>query len=148
MAVAVVVLAVAVIGAGIVLLRRDPHPTSARLGHEGTRTFDHAPDDLPEGLVPADATEVVGTAARGGRDWTAAVSFVTDMARPEISSFVDDVVTGAEFVFRQRSYDDVTLQAAYDGPDGSVLTITYQTLSEGTGTAVVLQGRLPASGGS
>ena len=134
----VLVLLVAVVGALWWTVVRDPNPTSAALGDEGTRTFEGVPDDLPAGVVPADAVEVEGTVARSGDDWTSAVTFVVDGERDDVIPTVDEAILADGFALRQRAYDDEVMQVIYDGPDGSVLTVTYRTIPQGTGTAVVL----------
>jgi hypothetical protein len=135
----VVVALVVAAGAGALLLR-DTHRTSAQLGPEGSRTFEGVPDDLPAGVVPPGADEVEATVARAGDRWTAAVTFVAGSSRDDASTHVDAVLTAAGYAFRQRAYDERSLEVVYDGSDGSVLSVTYADTSEGTGTAVVLRG--------
>jgi hypothetical protein len=115
------------------------NPTSAAHGREGTRTLTSAPDDLPRDVVPSEATEVEGTVSRRGDDWSAAVTFVMpDVDREAVMPHVDEKITDQGYRLRQRAYDDTTMQVIYDGEDGSVMTVTYRHIDEGTGTAVVL----------
>lgn len=112
--------------------------TSAELGREGTRNFEGVPEDLPPDVVPENATEVEGTVARSGEDWTSAVTFVMDGDRGEVMPTVDEALLADGYTLRQRAYDEKVMQVVYDGPDGSVVTVTYRSIPEGTGTAVVL----------
>lgn len=115
------------------------NPTSAAQGREGTRTFEGTPDDLPSAVVPGEAIEVEGTVSRRGDDWTAAVTYVVEGAQREaVMPTVDEAMTADGCTLRQRAYDDETMQVIYDCEDGSVATVTYRTIDEGVGTAVVL----------
>lgn len=138
-----IVLAVAALSSGVAfLMLRDPHPTSARLGRDGARTFDGVPDDLPAAIVPADAIEIEGTAAGTADGWTAAVTFVVPgTERESVRAYVDAVLSSDGYVFRQRAFDEVSLQETYDGLDGAVVSVSYERTDAGTGTAIVLQGR-------
>lgn len=112
--------------------------TSAEHGREGTRSFDGTPDDLPPDVVPADAVEVEGTVARGGDDWSSAVTFIVEGDREDVMPTVDAAVLADGYTLRQRAYDDEVMQVVYDRSYGAVLTVTYRAIPEGTGTAVVL----------
>lgn len=137
----VLAVALAVLVAGVLAVAlRDRYPTSAERGREGVRAIESVPQELPEDVVPPGAEDVEGTVARDGDDWTSAVTFVVAGGREPANRHVDAALTTAGFAFRQRAFDDVSLQEIYDGPEGSVVSVTYQEIPEGTGVAVVLQG--------
>lgn len=136
---AAVVAIVAVVAFGLWFFFGDGFDaTSAELGREGTRSFAGVPDDLPPEVVPENATEVEGTVARSGEDWTSAVTFIVDGDREAVMPTVDAAILADGYTMRQRAYDDEVMQVVYDGPDGEVITVTYRRIPEGTGTAVVL----------
>ncbi|HSK23132.1 MAG TPA: hypothetical protein VK906_08155 [Egicoccus sp.] len=134
----VVAVVLAIVAAGVVLLLDGRNATSAALGREGTRSFEGTPDELPGAAVPEGAVEVEGTVTRRADDWSAAVTFVVeDVQREAVMPTVDEAMTADGCTLRQRAYDDTTMQVIYDCDDGSVTTVTFRHIAEGTGTAIV-----------
>ncbi|MBS3939962.1 MAG: hypothetical protein KG028_03275 [Actinobacteria bacterium] len=137
----VVAAVLALVAVVVVMVLDGRNATSAALGREGTRTFAGTPDEMPMSVVPTGAIEVEGTVTRRGDDWSAAVTFVVeDVQRETVMPTVDEAMRGDGCNLRQRAYDDTTMQVIYDCGDGSVATVTYRHIDEGTGTAVVKVG--------
>lgn len=133
-----VVVVLAAVAAAVVMVLNGRNATSAALGREGTRSFAGTPDEVPAAAVPSEAIEVEGTVTRRADDWSAAVTFVVaDVQREAVMPTVDGALTADGCTLRQRAYDDTTMQVIYDCDDGSVTTVTYRHIDEGTGTAIV-----------
>jgi hypothetical protein len=104
-----------------------PDSTSAADGPEGTRNFADVPDEFPDGLVPDDARDIEGTAARGGDDWSAVVVFRTADDRSTLERRIDDATGAAGFIRRNAVQDSERRVIRYDGADGSVLSVTLRS---------------------
>lgn len=134
----VVAVVLAVVAVVLIMVLNGRNSTSAALGREGTRSFEGTPDELPTSVVPSEAVEVEGTVTRREQDWSAAVTYVVEnVQRESVMPTVDEAMTDDGCTLRQRAYDDTTMQVIYDCEDGSVATVTFRHIDEGTGTAVV-----------
>lgn len=102
----------------------DPDNTSAAEGPQGTRVLPGPPDEFPLGVVPDDATDLEGRAARSGDSWSASVTYATATDREELERLVEAAVTSDGFERRHSTVNDARRVIVYDGPDGSIMTVT------------------------
>jgi hypothetical protein len=80
-------------------------------------------DDVPAGAIPAGA-QASTTMAGNATSSTTVTEFTvsTSSDREVLASATRSALEADGWVFRERLYDDVTMQSIFDGPDGSVLT--------------------------
>lgn len=95
-----------------------------------TRHVAGVPDEIPAELVTDDAGQVSGTVATRGEAWSALVSYESAMSRDELATHALEVLTGDGYDHRRTTYDDQATVDVYDGPDGSVLTVTVRDLDD------------------
>lgn len=87
-------------------------------------------DDVPAGAIPAGA-QASSTTAGNITSSTTVTEFTVPMTsdRETMASTTRSALEDDGWVFRERLYDEVTMQSIFDGPDGAVLT---QVLTIGT----------------
>lgn len=112
--------------------------SSAARGAEGTRSLAGVPDEIPAAILTDDATDVEGTVARGGDDWSAVVTYRSMLERDEVEAIVEAATSQAGFSRRQAAFDEQRKVVEYDGADGSVLTVTLRDDGASVAVGVVL----------
>ncbi len=115
-----------------------PESTSAARGPDGNRPLDGVAEELPPGLIADDASDVESRAARSGDDWSATVTYASEVDRDELERIVDTAAADGGFERRQATLDDERKVIVYDGADGSIMTVTLQTDGSRTLLAAVL----------
>lgn len=104
-------------------------PRSAVEGPEGLRSFEGLPLEMPLSVVPDGATNIEGTAARVGGDWTAAADFRVAGEHEQLARGGDAPLLEDGFVLRQRAFDDSSMLVIYDHDDGRELRVFYTQVS-------------------
>lgn len=98
--------------------------TSAATGADGTRSFAEAPVEIPAAMVAEDARDLEGRVARAGDDWSAVLTYTSELERDELEAMVDAAAQNADFRRRRATFDAQRKVILYDGADGSVMTVT------------------------
>ena len=80
-------------------------------------------DDVPAAAIPAGA-QASSTMAGNATSATTVTEFTvsTTSDREILAGATRSALEADGWVFRERLYDDVTMQSIFDGPDGAVLT--------------------------
>jgi|DEB0MinimDraft_3_1074331.scaffolds.fasta_scaffold27022_3 hypothetical protein len=80
-------------------------------------------DDVPAGAIPTGA-QASSTMAGNATSSTTVTEFTvsTTSDRETMAGATRSALEADGWVFRERLYDDVTMQSIFDGPDGAVLT--------------------------
>jgi len=80
-------------------------------------------DDVPAGAIPAGAQASTTMAGNATSSTTVTEFTVSTSSDREVLASATRLALEADgWVFRERLYDDVTMQSIFDGPDGAVLT--------------------------